>query len=78
MFTGVINLILSNSVVKQFVNCWLAYTLSQPVDFDVSTIFYFFLQYFGITQLTEAVTEANNILQPIPLDQSHNNICNEA
>ena len=37
------------SFFRQFVNCWLAYTLSQPVDIDLSVALHFVRMYFGIS-----------------------------
>lgn len=39
-------------IMKDIVNCWLSYTLSQPVEFDVAVMLYFLLQYAGIIQLS--------------------------
>lgn len=39
-------------IMKDLVNCWLSYTLSQPVEFDVAVMLYFLLQYIGVIQLT--------------------------
>lgn len=36
------------SLTRQFLNCWLEYVLSQPVDMDVSVMFYFLRSYFGL------------------------------
>jgi hypothetical protein len=39
------------SLARQFVNCWLAYVVSQPVDFDLSVMLHFVREYFGITMI---------------------------
>jgi hypothetical protein len=36
------------SIFRQIVNCWLAYTLSQPVDVDVPVVLYFIRLYLGL------------------------------
>lgn len=44
-------------IMKDIVNCWLSYTLSQPVEFDVAVALYFLLQYVGIIQLSALVKQ---------------------
>jgi hypothetical protein len=38
-----------SGLTRQFLNCWLEYVLSQPVDFDLSTLFYFLRVYIGFS-----------------------------
>jgi hypothetical protein len=35
------------SFARQLLNCWLEYALSQPVDLDISVMFYFLRSYVG-------------------------------
>ena len=37
-----------NSFPKHFVNCWLAYALSQPVEVDIPMVFEFLKLYLGL------------------------------
>lgn len=39
------------TLTRQFMNCWLEYVLSQPVDFDVSVMVHFTRSYLGIPVL---------------------------
>lgn len=43
------------SIAENVVNCWLSYSLSQPMEFDLQVLFLFGLQYFGFTQLWNRV-----------------------
>lgn len=36
------------TLTRQFLNCWLEYVLSQPVDFDISVMLHFVRSYLGI------------------------------
>jgi hypothetical protein len=36
------------SLTRQFLNCWLEYVLSQPVDMDISVMFHFLRSYLGL------------------------------
>jgi hypothetical protein len=36
------------TLTRQFLNCWLEYVLSQPVDFDISVMLHFTKSYLGI------------------------------
>lgn len=48
--------ILVSSFPKTFINCWLEYTLSQPVEIDLNILLIFTLQYFGFTRLKVMAT----------------------
>ena len=37
--------------LRQVVNCWLAYTLSQPIDVDVPVVMNFIRLYLGLPLL---------------------------
>lgn len=54
--------------VRSFVNCWLEYVLSQPVDIDLSVLLYFCKVYLGIPSLIalarRSVVSVSNALQP--------------
>jgi hypothetical protein len=39
------------SLARQFLNCWLAYVVSQPVDFDLSVMLHFVREYLGVTMI---------------------------
>ena len=39
------------SLTRQFLNCWLEYVLSQPVDLDISVMLKYLRSYLGITVL---------------------------
>jgi hypothetical protein len=39
------------SLTRQFLNCWLEYVLSQPVDLDISVMLKYLRSYLGVTML---------------------------
>jgi hypothetical protein len=39
------------SLTRQFLNCWLEYVLSQPVDLDISVMLKYLRSYLGITMV---------------------------
>ena len=45
--------IVMSSLTRQFLNLWLEYVLSQPVDMDLSVIFAFVKSYFNFSELQE-------------------------
>jgi hypothetical protein len=42
-------------LAEQCLNCWLGYVLSQPVEFDLTVLFYFMLEYAGIIRVSSLV-----------------------
>jgi hypothetical protein len=40
-----------NTLTRQFLNCWLGYIVSLPIDIDVPVMFYFIKLYFGLPLL---------------------------
>jgi hypothetical protein len=36
------------NLAEEALNCWLSYTMSQPVQFDLAVLILFALQYIGI------------------------------
>lgn len=47
----------SKNLATDFINCWLRYTLAQPVDFDIHALRYFLMQYVGIFKAVALVTQ---------------------
>lgn len=41
----------NKSLAQEAINCWLRYTLSQPVSIDISILMIFAVQYFGLPKL---------------------------
>jgi hypothetical protein len=60
-----------SELTRQFLNCWLEYVLSQPVDFDVSALFYFVRLYIGFN-LIEKLFVTSEISNEEILDESIN------
>ena len=60
MIREIIHIVSSKSVLQEGVNCWLSYTMSQPVNFDLSIISFFMIQYLGITHLTDLMRNAKD------------------
>ena len=44
-------------LVREAINCWLRYTLSQPIDIDVSILVVFVLQYFGLRRIGQGLAQ---------------------
>jgi hypothetical protein len=65
-------LIALTNLTRQFLNCWLEYVLSQPVDMDVSVILSFLKSYVGLSVLDSSTQEdAANVAvvpNPVPSD----------
>lgn len=62
----------NKSLVQEAVNCWLRYTLSQPVDFDLRIVFLFTLQLVGVNQLSKLVEEVKILVNSLPKIQFEN------
>jgi hypothetical protein len=45
------------NLAEEALNCWLSYTMSQPVQFNLAVLCLFALQYVGIRQITQLVKE---------------------
>jgi hypothetical protein len=54
------------NVAEEALNCWLSYTMSQPVQFDLAVLCLFALQYLGVRQIMKLVKEL-----VISFDQQH-------
>jgi hypothetical protein len=62
------------TLTRQFLNCWLEYVLSQPVDFDISVMLHFLRSYLGVpfvlslfrkdTNATESLLSENQDMVP--------------
>jgi hypothetical protein len=50
------------SLTRQFLNCWLEYVLSQPVDFDISVMIHFLRSYLGIPILMSLLKKHDSIV----------------
>jgi hypothetical protein len=48
-----------SSMIRQGINCWFEYLLSQPVDFDVPVILHFLGEYFGLAFLARVFRHLN-------------------
>lgn len=48
------------TLTRQFMNCWLEYVLSQPVDFDVSVMLHFVRSYLGIPVLLSVLRKEHS------------------
>ena len=53
MIREVIDMIPFKNFAEETVNCWLSYTMSMPVSFDLPVIFLFLIQYFGFRQIRD-------------------------
>jgi hypothetical protein len=58
-----------SELTRQFLNCWLEYVLSQPVDFDISALFYFVRVYVGFNVI-ERLLASSEISNEEILDES--------
>jgi hypothetical protein len=56
--------------LKQFVNCWFEYVLSQPVSFDWTILTFFLAQYFGLTLLVTIWTMTQSLAK-IAFETAH-------
>jgi hypothetical protein len=45
------------NVAEEALNCWLSYTMSQPVQFDLAVLCLFALQYLGVREIMKLVKE---------------------
>ena len=50
------------SLTRQFLNCWLEYALSQPVDFDISVMVHFLKSYLGIPLIISLIKGGDTIV----------------
>jgi hypothetical protein len=49
-------MLLFRNLAEEVLNCWLSYTMSQPVQFDLGVLFLFALQYIGIRAIWNYMT----------------------
>jgi hypothetical protein len=65
-------------VMKHFLrdgtNCVLRYVLSQPVEIDPTLLFYFLLQYSGLTMLMIVVKYVRSIIDIIVFELKHSSV----
>ncbi len=52
----------NKSLAQEAVNCWLRYTLSQPISIDLPILLFFVAQYFGITRISAFLTRGKEVL----------------
>jgi hypothetical protein len=52
MLREIYHIIPFKNFAEEALNCWLSYTMSQPVSFDIAIVFLFALQYFGIKRMS--------------------------
>lgn len=41
----------NKSLAQEAINCWLRYTLSQPISIDIAILGIFAIQYFGLNKI---------------------------
>lgn len=41
----------NKSLAQEAINCWLRYTLSQPISIDIAILGIFAIQYFGLNRI---------------------------
>ena len=63
--------------VRSFVNCWLEYVLSQPVDIDLSVLFYFCKVYVGVPSLVAFVRNSRISLSDVLLPKQSKDMAEE-
>jgi hypothetical protein len=70
MLRQIIDMVPFRSLAEEVVNCWLSYTMSQPVQFDLTVLFLFALQYIGARELLFLIRQYKipNILAPSDLN----------
>jgi hypothetical protein len=69
--------IFSKPFTQGFVNCWLSYTLSQPVEIDITILLYFVMQYVGIMKLTDLLEKGRSCFQPFSDEENEESIQEE-
>lgn len=50
------------SIAEEIFNCWLSYTTSQPVQFDLAILLCFLLQYVGFSHLVNRARGLDDVL----------------
>jgi hypothetical protein len=68
MWKEILNLIFEKFPLREIFNCWLSYTMSQPVDLDTSIIFYFMMQSVGLAGLMLSIKESHEKLMSVNED----------
>ncbi|MDV3308068.1 MAG: hypothetical protein LOY03_04535 [Cyclobacteriaceae bacterium] len=55
----------NKSLAQEAVNCWLRYTLSQPISIDLPILLFFVAQYFGVSQIAALLEKGKAILSSV-------------
>jgi hypothetical protein len=63
MWKEILYIIQTKPFTKEFINWCLSYTLSQPIDIDVSIILILLLQYFGLSQFGRLSEKVKALVQ---------------
>jgi hypothetical protein len=61
MLREVVQLVPIKNIAEHGINCWLSYTMSQPVEFDLAIISLFALDYLGLPQVKNAIRLTNHL-----------------
>jgi hypothetical protein len=51
MIRGLLHIEQFKNYIEHFINCWLSYSMSQPVNVDLAMVVFFIFQYFGFRHL---------------------------
>lgn len=57
MLRELFHIIPIKNTVEQAVNCWLSYTLSQPINVDLAVVGVFIIQYVGFDYIKELISQ---------------------
>ena len=52
----------NKTFAQEAINCWLRYTLSQPITIDLSMLIIFAVQYFGIAKVIFLLEHAHKMM----------------
>ena len=52
----------NKTLAQEAVNCWLRYTLSQPVSIDISILLVFSIQYFGLDRIAFLLEQMQKLM----------------
>ena len=55
----------NKSLAQEAVNCWLRYTLSQPISIDISILLLFAIQYFGLNRIAFLLEHTQKLMSSI-------------
>jgi hypothetical protein len=53
MIREILNIELFKNIVENTLNCWLSYSISQPIQFDITILMWFLIRYFGFYKILE-------------------------